>query len=438
MEISLDLLLAVIVSTLIVGLAMPLGAAVALFENIQSEWLREEFRHRVMAFGGGALLSAIALVLVPEGMENLSPIYAASCFVLGGYFFMALDVFLYKMNTPAGQLAAMLSDFIPESIALGAAFATGDNSAYLLAGLIGLQNLPEGFNAYRELNESRTFSSRKIITVFILMALLGPVAGVSGLLFLADSPVIVSAIMLFAAGGILYSIFQDIAPPQVKLEKNTGGHPWQQLQDSCWAWLDQCSLDKEEDFMDKASKIHLLFCGALVVTSVLSLMFKWHSSLSGIVVILTNGYLLAVLIESASRAGEERKIKDGILLARPAYYFPFPAKPWLGVLILFIVITTVFGFANMYIASAEVIYVGPSIDALATSTASGISIPPPSILEDKIEALYFSLVTMITLGYGDFVPATTDTRLLVMWQLATGGLLVIGVFPLIVARVADF
>lgn len=213
MEISLDLLLAVIVSTLIVGLAMPLGAAVALFENIQSEWLREEFRHRVMAFGGGALLSAIALVLVPEGMENLSPIYAASCFVLGGYFFMALDVFLYKMNTPAGQLAAMLSDFIPESIALGAAFATGDNSAYLLAGLIGLQNLPEGFNAYRELNESRTFSSRKIITVFILMALLGPVAGVSGLLFLADSPVIVSAIMLFAAGGILYSIFQDIAPP---------------------------------------------------------------------------------------------------------------------------------------------------------------------------------------------------------------------------------
>ncbi len=217
----MDILLAVIISTLIAGMAMPFGATVALFENIQSEWLREEFRHRVMAFGGGALLSAIALVLVPEGMENLSPLYAASCFILGGYGFMALDVFLHKMNTPAGQLAAMLSDFIPESIALGAAFATGDSSAYLLAGLIALQNLPEGFNAYRELNESGTFKPRRIITVFVLMALLGPVAGVSGLLFLADSPVIVSAIMLFAAGGILYSIFQDIAP-QVKLEKHWG------------------------------------------------------------------------------------------------------------------------------------------------------------------------------------------------------------------------
>lgn len=68
---------------------------------------------------------------------------------------------------------------------------------------------------------------------------------------------------------------------------------------------------------------------------------------------------------------------------------------------------------------------------------SYISIPAPSILVDKIEALYFSLVTMITLGYGDFLPATTYTRLLVMWQLATGGLLVIGVLPLIVARVSD-
>lgn len=215
----MSLLLTVIISTLLAGLAMPLGAVIANFEHIQSEWLREEFRHRVMAFGGGALLSAVALVLVPEGIENLEPFFAATCFILGGFCFMALDLFLHKKNTPASQLAAMLSDFIPESIALGAAFATGNSSAYLLAGLIALQNLPEGFNAYRELNESPSYNPLKIIIVFILMALLGPIAGVAGLFLFADSPVIVSAIMLFAAGGILYSIFQDIAP-QVKLEEH--------------------------------------------------------------------------------------------------------------------------------------------------------------------------------------------------------------------------
>jgi len=53
------------------------------------------------------------------------------------------------------------------------------------------------------------------------MALLGPVAGVCGHLLLANAPEVVSSIMLFAAGGIPYSIFQDIAP-QVKLEKSWG------------------------------------------------------------------------------------------------------------------------------------------------------------------------------------------------------------------------
>lgn len=174
-----------------------------------------------MAFGGGALLSAVALVLVPEGTENLSPISATVCFALGGYCFMALDIFLYKMNTPASQLAAMLSDFIPESIALGAAFALGGNSAYLLAGLIALQNLPEGFNAYRELMKSATYRPLFIITLFAGMALFGPASGVIGYFWLANYPSFVSGIMLFAAGGILYSIFQDIAP-NVKREKHWG------------------------------------------------------------------------------------------------------------------------------------------------------------------------------------------------------------------------
>jgi ZIP family zinc transporter len=113
----------------------------------------------------------------------------------------------------------MLSDFIPESIALGAAFATGSNNAFLLAALIALQNLPEGFSAYSELKTSSIYKPKKIIILFFLMTALGPIAGVSGYLWLSDSPKIISAIMLFASGGILYSIFQDLAP-QVKLEKH--------------------------------------------------------------------------------------------------------------------------------------------------------------------------------------------------------------------------
>jgi len=192
------LLITVLLSTLLAGLAMPLGAFIACYEKFQSQWLEEEFRHGIIAFGGGALLSAVALVLVPEGLEHLQPMSAASYFVAGGISFMLLDIYFSRLNTPASQLMAMLSDFIPESIALGAAFATGKDSAMLLAVLIALQNLPEGFNAFRELRDNTHYSSKRIIIAFSIMALLGPIAGLSGNLWLSNFPGIISAIMLFA------------------------------------------------------------------------------------------------------------------------------------------------------------------------------------------------------------------------------------------------
>ncbi|WP_298633602.1 divalent cation transporter [uncultured Umboniibacter sp.] len=207
-------LLLVILSTLLAGIAMPLGALVSSFSAISS---KNELRHTVMAFGGGALLSAIALVLVPEGIVGFQPLTAAALLVLGGLLFMALDIWLARSNTPASQLAAMLADFIPESLALGAAFATGSESAFLLAILIGLQNLPEGFNAYLELKGDGVFRGSRIILIFMAMSLLGPIAGTVGYIYLTDYPQWVSGVMLVASGGILYSVFQDIAP-KVRLE----------------------------------------------------------------------------------------------------------------------------------------------------------------------------------------------------------------------------
>lgn len=212
-------LLMVIIITTIAGLAMPLGGLLARLENLQSDWLAAEFRHGVMAFGGGALLSAVALVLVPESIQHVSLLLASVYFLSGSFAFMTLDIWLRKTNTPASQLAAMLADFIPESIALGASIALNNSSSYLLATLITLQNIPEGFNAFRELSSASKFNTRKILTTFVALATLGPIAGTIGYIWLTEYHHAVSAIMLFASGGILYSIFQDIAP-QVKLEKH--------------------------------------------------------------------------------------------------------------------------------------------------------------------------------------------------------------------------
>lgn len=212
----------VVALTLMAGMAMPLGGAVARMERVLgSLWLELELRHAIIAFGGGALLSAVALVLVPDGLSDMTLAATLACFMGGGLAFMLLDIVLNRSGTSASQLAAMLADFVPEALALGAAFAYGGSSGLLLALLMALQNLPEGFNAYHELRDSTHYSSRRLLGMFFLMAWLGPLAGLSGYLWLADYPVAVAAVMLFASGGILYSVFQDIAP-QARLERHWG------------------------------------------------------------------------------------------------------------------------------------------------------------------------------------------------------------------------
>ena len=77
--------------------------------------------------------------------------------------------------------------------------------------LIGLQNLPEGFNAWRELASTR-FNRRASLLLMLVVASLGPVCALAGWFWLGEEDAILGAVMLFASGGILYLTFQDIAP----------------------------------------------------------------------------------------------------------------------------------------------------------------------------------------------------------------------------------
>ena len=207
-----------LIIALCAGLAMPAGALLGFVERVFPAWLDEELRHGILAMGAGALMSAVALVLVPEGVKALSVTAASASFLTGSLAFMGLDIWLAKHQFSASQLVSMLIDFIPESIALGTAAAIGSGSV-LLGLLVAVQNFPEGFNAFRELKEQGHFSERKIISLFTLMAFSGPVMALIGYYWLADYPAVISAIMLFAAGGILYSLLQDIAP-QVKIDNH--------------------------------------------------------------------------------------------------------------------------------------------------------------------------------------------------------------------------
>ena len=205
-------LVQVLLLTTMAGAAIPVGGAIAMIERISPDWLEQEFRHSVIAFGGGVLVSAVALVLVPDGIEKLSIGWIVAAFVVGAGVFWGLETVLARTKGSVSQLVAMLSDFIPEAIALGAAFAHGESTGMLLAILIALQNLPEGFNAYRELSASSKLTKWKLMLLLAACVPMGPLAGWIGFQYLSAYPKVVAFIMLFAASGILYLTFQDLAP----------------------------------------------------------------------------------------------------------------------------------------------------------------------------------------------------------------------------------
>jgi len=194
------------------GATIPLAGAIARWGRIRPRSLESELHHSVIAFGGGVLLAAVALVLVPEGMRHLAPAEVTLSFAAGGLAFFWLDRAIERAGEAASQLIAMLLDFVPEAMALGAMLAAGAEGALLLAILIALQNVAEGFNAYREIVGRGRLSPDMVLAAFAVLVLLGPLSAYLGHHFLAHRPELLGALMLFAAAGILYLTFQDIAP----------------------------------------------------------------------------------------------------------------------------------------------------------------------------------------------------------------------------------
>lgn len=210
----------ILLLTVAAGACIPLGGWLASFGRIRARWLEQELRHFLIALGGGILLGGVAVVLVPEGVASMrGSVWAIPIVLAGGFAFFLIERALGLRRREVPQVMGMVLDEVPEAIALGGLVALGAPVAPLLALLMGLQNLPEGFNAFRELDSLRLRSPRRTLTIMWSLVAIGPSAGLLGYFLLGGYPVVLGAIMLFASGGILYLIFQDIAP-QSRLKRH--------------------------------------------------------------------------------------------------------------------------------------------------------------------------------------------------------------------------
>jgi len=216
----MELVLRIILYSFFAGITVFFGGLLSKYfqEHSKDGLLDEDILHTSIAFGGGIIVAAVAFVLAPKGMEALPFTQMIIMFFSGAILFFFLDRYIEQKGGAMSQLLAMLMDFVPEAIALGAVFATDHNLGLLLAIFIGLQNFPESFNSYLDLRNSG-YTAKKCLIILFLLSFSGVISAIAGYYLLSDMPQLTASLMLLSSGGILYLIFQDIAPMS-KMQKS--------------------------------------------------------------------------------------------------------------------------------------------------------------------------------------------------------------------------
>jgi zinc transporter, ZIP family len=164
------------------------------------------------AFGAGILISAAIFEMVIQAEKSIGIISTLLFFIFGAIIFTIADVIAVKKGGGADILIGIGLDTIPESLAIGASIAAGP--AFALALLIGIQNIPEGIAAYKEMRTGKTAftNSKKALYAIGIVSIMPVILGLGGLFFLQGLHYIIGLILALSAGGIFYMLFYDMIP----------------------------------------------------------------------------------------------------------------------------------------------------------------------------------------------------------------------------------
>ena len=172
------------------------------------------------AFGAGILIAAAVFEMVIEAEKNIGITLTLIAFLAGAALFTIADMIAEKKGGGAGILLGIGLDIIPESLAIGAAIASGP--ALALALLIGIQNIPEGIASYKEMMTGKTaFSNnpKKALAAVGVVSVIPVFLGLVGLFYLTGMKETIAIIFALSAGGIFYMLYYDMIPKAHKERK---------------------------------------------------------------------------------------------------------------------------------------------------------------------------------------------------------------------------
>jgi ZIP family zinc transporter len=201
--------------------------------------LPERLAALITAFGGGVLLAAIALELVPEADERAGLVFTALGLLAGTLIFVGADAYLSRdeemretrrsghaaaagreMSMPSGQegvargesiAVGIFVDGVPESVALGLTIAEGAVGLALLVGIL-VGNVVEAYGAAQPIVASGR-SRRFALTLLAAIGLALAFATVLGGTVLADaSDTLIGTAEALAAGAVLAVVSIAVIP----------------------------------------------------------------------------------------------------------------------------------------------------------------------------------------------------------------------------------
>ncbi|ADB50685.1 ZIP family metal transporter [Conexibacter woesei] len=189
----------------------------------------------VLAFGAGALISAVSFDLAEEGARIGDPGFVGLGLAVGAVTYFVLDRVVGRRGRrgstgqtpdedagPALALGAFL-DGIPEQAVLGIGIAAGDGVSVGLLVAIFVSNLPEAIGSSTEMRAAGTRPAT-IRRLWLAVAAICAAATVAGYA-IADnvSGNLNAAIDGFAAGALLVMLIDSMIPEAVRKGGDTSG-----------------------------------------------------------------------------------------------------------------------------------------------------------------------------------------------------------------------
>jgi ZIP family zinc transporter len=179
----------------------------------------------VLAFGAGALISAVSFDLAEEGAQVGSPASLGVGLAAGALTYFALDRMVERRPSGGGGALALgaLLDGIPEQIVLGIGIASGEAVSAGLVIAIFVSNLPEAIGGTTDLKDAG-HSPGTIRRIWFGVAFVSVIATVVGWA-IADvaGGELRAAINGFAAGALLVMLIDSMIPEAAKKAKLTAG-----------------------------------------------------------------------------------------------------------------------------------------------------------------------------------------------------------------------